>query len=1485
MANIPMISFNNGEVTPKIDARTDVEKFQSSCRKLENFLPLKYGCAERRPGLKFLTDSSVNPLAPLSLPHTVAVANISDLQVIDSYSATFNTGVGTVSVGDVVTYQTSKTTTIIKISYTTAITGTVWWNWGLATANPVVSGNTLVCGATSITINATPTTRAANLAKNYYLTSDIDASGTATWNSNKGFVPIGDGTFPFTGTFDGQNYTITDLYENDITLLMVGLFGTCQGATLYNFNISDVHLLVGNSYSCGICVGDTTSSAFQQITVSGSISISTPTSSFIGGFVSDGGTGSSLNTFTKCVAIGVVITVSAGSTVSNGLFNGRCPGIFTDCYASGTMTFSDTSYGYGDGGFVGTATATSTFTRCSATGAIPANSSVILYTNGGFAGACQSNTATFTDCYYLSTLNDKAFGGADEQQQFVRSGASPPTGGTYTITFDGKTTGAIAYNANTAAVQTALDTTFGTLVLQASGFSYGTGLVNFRKKYSRTDVAMASGNGTSLTGTSAPYTFTVTQISAGSYPSNATTPTSQATISTPIWFPTGFSPRAPHRLENFTYSSSISYVVLLGKEFMKFLYGGVLLTTDGSPPHFDHSTDYYIATPYVTADLFDLQFKQVGDVLWITHPSYAPRKLSRTSATTFSLDVISFKKGPFLLRNDLIDPDVTDTALMTCDVQNVGDTGTLTCQSDYLLTTGTVAPMPNNFTVGSTLTESTTLITCTILAIVSPTEYIITEPSEGGFVGGYTLWDSTFNTIGAADAHPVVTSYAVPFFEGGHVGALFQLTQPKGTLTVNGSLAATGYIGNATGEELIGDYTFRVSGSYEIVLGLKISTFVASITLEKSDNGFAGHIVGPFNDSDYDIHYVKVRRLTTGGAYNGTELNEGWFYRIRVSAYTSGAVRASLAASTNSVTGKMTMTSGPNQDGTGVIKYPIYLKGDWRYQTDGNWDGTFVVERNENNAGWEPFRTVVSTVTSGVGSRNEQGAEVEEADNVQYRMNMKIHNSGTITGTLTSEESTAEGIVQVTSLTSDTPPVANIKVISKLYSTDPTRRWAEGAWSDAQVYPSSITHFEERCIYAGMSRIPIQITSTYDSSATNYSPKELRAWLSASGDYENFEEGVMDADAFSLAVSSTNDIAWVKGTENLILATFGDVWKITSNKLDYPLTPTNYGIKYQFAYGGCGIQPESAGVALLYTDGQKVREIIYAGDEQKFDAPDLTIMSEHLTANKAIVNTAMQTHPDGILWCVLDDGSLICMVYERDQRVVAWAKIPIDGLVKSVCVLPGEYEDEVYIAIKRTINGADVIYIEQFAPRVFGTSITDAFFVDCGITMTTGTPTSTVSGLSHLEGKTVKVLGDGVVFDDAVVSSGAITTKLAGVTTTVSKAQVGLAYTSTLIPMKPYLRTREGTTQGSIVKVPRMGISFLNTAGAKYGSSTSALFDIDFDNSMWSNVSDITGLYMEDVSVSVDGGFTRDNNLIISSVAPLPCTVRALLPSLEQTSD
>lgn len=413
--------------------------------------------------------------------------------------------------------------------------------------------------------------------------------------------------------------------------------------------------------------------------------------------------------------------------------------------------------------------------------------------------------------------------------------------------------------------------------------------------------------------------------------------------------------------------------------------------------------------------------------------------------------------------------------------------------------------------------------------------------------------------------------------------------------------------------------------------------------------------------------------------------------------------------------------------------------------------------------------------------------------------------------------------------------------------------------------------------------------------------KEQKVWFSETGDYENFEEGINDADSFSLSIATTNEIRWVESLDALLIGTSGDEWIIQSNKLDTPITPTSFTVRQQTSYGNRNIQPVKVNEQILFVDfvGRKVRELTYSEAVQKFVAPDLTALAEHITSS-GIVCMAHQRNPDSILWCVLDDGSLVSMTYEREQNVVAWADHPIDDKIQSVCVIPEDDEDEIWLSIFRTIAGETVtyesatvtyesetvtlvdyvIYIEKMMPRIFGTELKNAFFVDSGITATNTPASVTITGLTHLIGETVTVLGDGTVYTPTAVvdSSGEVT-----ISTAVSTAQVGLPFTYKLEPMRPDVAGAGGTTHGSIVKVPEMGISFLNTMNAKYGVDDDTLYAVDWTNARWTNNTEITGLFTGDVVVVVNGGFTLENNLIISGSDPLPATVRALIPKMEVT--
>ena len=60
---------------------------------------------------------------------------------------------------------------------------------------------------------------------------------------------------------------------------------------------------------------------------------------------------------------------------------------------------------------------------------------------------------------------------------------------------------------------------------------------------------------------------------------------------------------------------------------------------------------YEIATTYTTAQIFEIQYTQSADVMYIVHPDHKPRKLARTGHTSWTLTDVDFKRGPYLDSN------------------------------------------------------------------------------------------------------------------------------------------------------------------------------------------------------------------------------------------------------------------------------------------------------------------------------------------------------------------------------------------------------------------------------------------------------------------------------------------------------------------------------------------------------------------------------------------------------------------------------------------------------------------------------------------------------------------------------------------------------------------------------------------------------------------------------------------------------------------
>jgi hypothetical protein len=133
--------------------------------------------------------------------------------------------------------------------------------------------------------------------------------------------------------------------------------------------------------------------------------------------------------------------------------------------------------------------------------------------------------------------------------------------------------------------------------------------------------------------------------------------------------------------------------------------------------------------------------------------------------------------------------------------------------------------------------------------------------------------------------------------------------------------------------------------------------------------------------------------------------------------------------------------------------------------------------------------------------------------------------------------------------------------------------------------------------------------------------------------------------------------------------------------------------------------------------------------------------------------------------------------------------------------------------VQRSINGVQKQYVEFMAPHfVTGDDLaTDAFYSDSGTTYN-GAATQTITGLDYLEGQTVKVLTDGALHPDCVVTSGQISLQWPA-----KIVQVGLPQLARLTTMPMEAGATTGSAAGKVKRLTDLTMRLQNTLGGKIG--------------------------------------------------------------------
>lgn len=512
---------------------------------------------------------------------------------------------------------------------------------------------------------------------------------------------------------------------------------------------------------------------------------------------------------------------------------------------------------------------------------------------------------------------------------------------------------------------------------------------------------------------------------------------------------------------------------------------------------------------------------------------------------------------------------------------------------------------------------------------------------------------------------------------------------------------------------------------------------------------------------------------------------------------------------------------------------------DWDYTITGTWVGTLRNYRSTTSEeeGFDDIRRETGSSTVAItGNASYTNHDGTESNNtvayVKIGFEAGAYTSGSANIALRYDGFGGFGIGRVTAYNSATS--VDVEVLKDFKNTSYTDSWVEGAWSDNRGWPSAVGFFDGRLFWAGSDKF----------------------WGSESNDFEAFNlETEGDAGSIQRSIATGGAVStarWILGLQRLLFGTDMSEISARSSSFDEPLTPTNITLKPTATNGVAPASPVRTDSTGIYIDlsGQDILEIKYNVDAQDYIATNLTRLHEELSEslNPALfddgfVETAIQRRPENYIWVLRNDGMACAILYDAGEDTRGIFKLstgrdngldddrPLDRIV-SIISLRASGEDEVYCAVERTVSdgagGSEQNYhIEKFAPhsaaltRTYDSDAQDVvvknglYMADSYITTTaTGMQSQTISGLDHLIGRVVIVIGQ--VVDGAYGPTGTEYTVNASGQITLTDVMtgtilIGLPYYGYYKSAKLAFAAQGGTALLQRKRIDQIGLALIDT--------------------------------------------------------------------------
>ncbi|QDP54608.1 MAG: hypothetical protein Tp118DCM00d2C30442581_46 [Prokaryotic dsDNA virus sp.] len=402
----------------------------------------------------------------------------------------------------------------------------------------------------------------------------------------------------------------------------------------------------------------------------------------------------------------------------------------------------------------------------------------------------------------------------------------------------------------------------------------------------------------------------------------------------------------------------------------------------------------------------------------------------------------------------------------------------------------------------------------------------------------------------------------------------------------------------------------------------------------------------------------------------------------------------------------------------------------WSITTDGLWNGALIIERSVDGGAFENFLVLADTTGGGASGRQNvaYNSLQKEGRNTKIRVDYTADTS--VTNSLETRLSTTanylNGLVKITAFedghvaqgeilssiggrqglnssvaaydatvtyqptnvvrdssqiwicratsTGNAPSESTYWTLAGAQTDDTisnatTLNWSEGAFDGTKGFPTTAAFFQNRLWFVGTELEPASLyASTFD-------------------DFYNFKLGTISNDAIKREIDTPEKASWLIGKKDLFLGTTGSAVRVTSASSDELISPSNIQTISESVYGTSKIKAVYTNNVIAYVqkNGLSLREMVYSESENSFSGQDLNLLSEDIV-NSGVVEVFTQKQPMQLIWCILTNGDIALLTYERSSEVTGWSKIKTDGTFISGTSVASPTEDSVWFCVQRGSN-------------------------------------------------------------------------------------------------------------------------------------------------------------------------------------------------------